>query len=626
MCGIVGFAGEGKRETLEKMNSTLVYRGPDEDGYFFIEGELGFGFRRLAIIDLAGGNQPLFNEDQSIVSMLNGEIYNFKELRQDLAKRHKLVTQGDTEVIPHLYEEIGEKLFEKLNGMFAIAIFDRKNKKLILARDRFGKKPLFYAILNQTLIFASEPKAILEYPGIKRELNPQALNLYLIHEYVPCPWSIFRGIKKIEPGSFLVFQNGRIQKDRRYYEIEFNRRDLEVKFQDPVKELDRRLEEAVQKRLVADVPLGLFLSGGLDSSTVCYFAQRLQDQKIKTFSVGFKDQSFDESKYARQVAEVLKSEHHEKILEAEDLYSLAPQIFKMLDEPLADAAIIPNFLLSRFARQSVTVALGGDGGDEIFMGYPTFQAHRLFDFYRFAPDFLKNNLVEPIINHLPASFANITFDYKLKRFILGLKYGPERRDSIWIGSFTPEEKQKLLTPEILKETEGFNDFSVVDRYMGEVAHRPFLEKIAYLYQKTYMTDDILALKDRASMFVSLELRAPLLDVNVVDFVNSLPQNLKLRGFKTKYLLKELMRGRLPQNIIDRSKKGFGIPVARWLRGELKSLMLEVLDSKKLAGEGIFQPKTVELLISEHLSGKKDNRKLLWTLMAFELWRKNWLKN
>ena len=621
MCGITGFIGDGSRETLERMTSTLVHRGPDDEGYFFQSGRVGLGFRRLAIIDLETGNQPVFNEDRSIAVLLNGEIYNFKSLRAELEKRHTFRTSGDTEVIPHLYEEVGERVFEKLNGMFAIAIWDGRAGKLILARDRFGKKPLYYALLGSALVFASEPKAILTYPGMRRELDFDACAAYLTHEYVPSPRSIYRGISKLEPGSFLVWENGRMRRES-YYHITFGDGGAPMREEEGIGELDRLLTDAVEARLVSDVPLGVFLSGGLDSSTVAYYAQRSAGERVKTFSIGFTDPAFDESAHARAVAAHLGTDHHEEILDADQFRDLIPEIFSKLDEPLADPAIIPNFLLSRFSRKTVTVALGGDGGDEIFMGYPTFQAHRLANALEKLPAAIREGIIEPVVNRLPVSLGHWSFDYRLKRFLAGLGFPPGHRDLVWIGAFRPDELSVLLTPDAYAQVRDAG-FTLEDRYLADVRNRPLLERAAYLYQKTYLPDDILALKDRASMFVSLELRAPLLDYRVVDFVNHLPIRMKLRRFTSKYLLKKLMAPRLPPEAVWRKKKGFGVPVARWLSGSGRKLVLDTLSPGSLRDTGLFNVAAVERLIREHFEKRADHRKQLWALLVFMWWREQW---
>lgn len=631
MCGITGYFGEGNEGILRKMTCSLEHRGPDDQG-LYIEGNLGLGHRRLSIIDLKTGHQPVFNEDRTTVLIFNGEIYNFQELRKELInKGHKFYTQTDTETIVHLYEEKGESFLKELNGMFALALWDKKKSKLILARDRLGQKPLYYSLSGNSLIFGSELKSILEYSYIEKELDYESLAKYLIYEYVPAPHSILKNIYKLGPGEYLTYKDDKIEV-RKYWDIEFNLKSESQDFKLTLKELDRKLEEAIKIRLVSDVPLGVFLSGGIDSSSIAYYAQKNSSQKIKTFSIGFTDKSFDESKYARQAAKFLGTEHYEQVLEPKDCLELIPQTADFLDEPLADASIIPTYLLSRFTREKVTVALSGDGGDELLMGYPTFQAHKLAGFYQKIPLFLRNKGINSFVNNLPASLNNISFDFKLKRFISGFampagrqEYPPEIRNQIWLGSFDPRQFKNLLAPQIYQEIQPNSHFEDIDNYLKIVKGEQLENRLIYLYLKNYLQDDILNKTDRASMANSLEVRAPFLDYNLVEFINSLPSNYKLRGWQTKYILKELMKDKLPKNIVCRSKKGFGMPVAKWIRNDLKEFVLELLEEKKIKNQGIFNYIYIKQLLQEHFSGRKDNRKLIWTLIVFQMWSEKWLK-
>ena len=542
MCGITGYFGEGNREILKKMTDSLRHRGPDDEG-FYIGERIGLGHRRLSIIDLEGGHQPMTNEDKTIWVVFNGEIYNFQELKEKLEKQgHQFKTKSDTEAIVHLYEEKEEEFLEELNGMFAIALWDEKKEKLILARDRLGEKPLYYVVFNQNLVFGSELKALLAHPLVKKELDLGSLAKYLIYEYAPAPHSILKDIYKLCPGEYLVYKNNQASV-KKYWEISFDKNPENLTKDEYLGELEKRLEEAVKKRLVADVPLGIFLSGGLDSTSLAYFAQKNSSKRIKTFSIGFVDRSFDESEYARQAARFLKTEHYEKILEPKDCLNLIPQIADFLDEPLADASLVPTYLLSQFTREKVTVALGGDGGDELFMGYPTFQAYRLDRIYQKIPSWLRNYFIQPLIKNLPPSFNNISFDFRLKRFIAGSSFRPEIKNQIWLGSFEPAQLRDLLAPSIYQQIKLNKIFEDIENYLEGVKSKSIENRLIYLYLKNYLQDDILVKTDRASMAVGLEVRAPFLDYTLVDFINSLPTEYKLRGFKTKYLFKELMKNK-----------------------------------------------------------------------------------
>lgn len=616
MCGIVGFAGEGSREILKKMTDVIYHRGPDDEG-FFVDENVGLGFRRLSIIDLSTGHQPIFNEDKTIALLLNGEIYNYLELKKGIESRHKFYTNTDTEVIVHLYEELGEKVFEKLNGMFAIAIWDGRNKKLVLARDRMGKKPLHWTQNGKTLVFGSEIKSILEHPSVGRELDYLSLQKYLFYEYVPTPHTIFAGINKLDSGHYLVF-DGKDARITKFWDQKFN---LYPKMSESeyLGELDRRIGAATKSRLMSDVPLGVFLSGGIDSTAVAYYAQKNSAQKIKTFSIGFDDKSFDESEYANEAAKFLGTDHHITKFGTHELLDALPRITSLLDEPLADGSLLPTYLLSKWTREYVTVALGGDGGDELFAGYPTFQAHKLAGIYNRFPA-LARKLFEKIVGILPTSYNNISLDFKLKKFLAETGGEICHRNQIWLGAFTPEAESNFLVGKI-----GGNVWEDLEGYLHNIQGESSENRLIYLYQKQYMRDDILVKVDRASMMNSIEVRAPILDYTLVDFVNSMPYDMKIKGWTTKYIFKALMADKLPKKIVYRAKKGFGMPIGKWLRGELQEMATDYLSEERLKHEGIFNYQYIKKLLDDHLSGKSDNRKYLWTILCFEMWRERWLK-
>lgn len=621
MCGIAGFAGRGTQDILEKMTRSLAHRGPDGEGYFF-DGKLsvGLGHRRLSIIDLNKGGQPIFNEDKSIAVIFNGEIYNFLDLRKSLESRHRFLTDSDTEVIVHLYEEAGERAFERLNGMFAIAIYDIFRQKLILARDRIGKKPLYWGIFNNVIIFGSEIKALMRHPLFKKDLNLGSLNKYLSHDYVPSPASIWKNVYKLEPATYLVWQNGKIIKNN-FWKPNFNT--AQISFKDALKELGRRIDDSVRFRLVSDVPLGIFLSGGIDSSVIAYYAQKNSNNPIKTFSVAFDEKSFDESSHARKMAKFLGSDHFEELFQSKDLLNLVPKLAELLDEPLADPSIFPTCLLSEFTKRKVTVALGGDGGDELFAGYPTFQADKLSGLYEKIPLFLRKKIIEEVICHLPVSDGNFSLDFKLKTFIKGFDVCKKYRHLRWLGSFGRDERSQLVQPEIWRQLENKNEFEETDFYLEEAKSTESRNALLYVYLRTYLMDQVLVKVDRASMFNSLEVRAPLLDYHLVDFVNSLPYHFKCRYFNTKFILKKLMADKLPKEIVRRPKKGFGVPIGKWLKSELRDLMEYYLSETKVRNGGLFNYEYVKEIKINHLSGQKDNRKLLWNLLAFQMWQEKW---
>ncbi|HXM73098.1 MAG TPA: asparagine synthase (glutamine-hydrolyzing) [Candidatus Dormibacteraeota bacterium] len=611
MCGICGVAGgdpAGGRELVGRMCSALAHRGPDDEGSVHLDG-VTLGMRRLSIIDLEGGHQPMPNEDSTVWAIQNGEIYNHLELRELLvAAGHSFNTQSDTEVLVHGYEEWGEAMVDRLNGMFAFAVLDRRRGVVLLARDRMGIKPLHYAIDGKRLVFASELKALLRDPALRREIDPVALDQYLAYEFVPSPRSIVLGIDKLQPAHILTWSvRDGTHRIRRYWSPELGVADGHRSLDEESERLREVLRESVRKELISDVPLGVFLSGGIDSSAVAAMMTQLGGD-VKSFSVGFADRSFDESRYARQVAHHLGTEHRELTLEPDMLLGLIPKLPSLLDEPLGDASIIPTYLLSEFTRRHVKVALGGDGGDELFAGYPTLQAHRLAAYYLRAPRVLREGVVEPLVRRLPVSRGNLSFDFRAKRFVGGARYPVAERHQRWMGSFNAQERAVLLAREVPHEVED-----------GEAAYADPLNQVLALDMRLYLENDILVKLDRASMMASLEGRVPLLNNDFVEYATHLPLNMKLRRLRSKFLLKRALRGLLPEAILNRPKKGFGIPVAHWFRGPLKEQLLSVLSPERIARKGFFDPAAVAALIGDHLDGRRDNRKQLWTLFAFELW-------
>lgn len=601
----------------------MTHRGPDDQG-ILLRDRVGLGVRRLAIIDPAGGHQPIHNQDGTAWIVLNGEIYNFPELRERLAERgHRFYTRTDTEVVVHAYDEWGERCVEQLNGMFAFAVWDTQQRTLFLARDRLGIKPLYYAVTSDGLTFASELKALFALPGLRREVDLAALDDYLALEYVPSPRCIITGVQKLLPGHTLTWKlAGGGAHVRQYWDIDLGAGEGEPDrkpLREHADELRSLLLECVRKELISDVPLGVFLSGGIDSSTVAAMMAQLTPGNVNSFSIGFADASFDESAYAREVANHLGTNHRELILEPSMLSDLVPAVTEQLDEPLADASIVPTYLLARFARRHVTVALGGDGGDELFAGYPTLLAHRFATYYQRMPGLIRRRLLAPLVGRFPVSMDNLSLDFKLKRFVLGAGYPLGERHVRWLGSFTSEERAELLTPEVSDYLGRSQRNDLVAEHLARHVLRDPLNQVLYLDMKMYLENDILVKLDRASMMASLEARVPLLNVDLVEHVARLPVSLKLRGQRSKYLLKRALRGVLPNPILQRGKKGFGMPVAKWLRGPLKELALATLAPDKIRREGFFRPAYVGRLLDDHLSGRRDNRKQLWTLFMFERW-------
>jgi len=631
MCGIYGYTSRSEEidpDVLVRMGEALKHRGPDDEGVKVLrrgEYSVGLGHKRLSIIDLSpAAGQPMSNEDETLWLVFNGEIYNFMELRRELeGKGHRFKSQSDSEVILHLYEEKGTGCLDRLRGMFAFALWDGRDGSLFLARDRIGKKPLHYATLQDGIVFASEIKALLRHPRVGREIDLKSLSKYLSYEYVPAPHTIFKSIRKIEPGHFLVVRNGEVD-CRRYWDIPLTDNPMGYKREEEyVEELRSILEGAVKARLVADVPVGVFLSGGLDSGLVAALATK-QNQELECFSIGFEDPSFDESLYAKQIARSLKAKHHLKVFTMKEMLEHLLALPDILDEPLADASILPTYLLSKFTAEKVKVALSGDGGDELFAGYQTYQAHRLVTYFDSLPAFVKNSL-KAMASYLPVSHDNLSTDFKVKQFLKGAGVSSEIRFFIWMGAFIDQEKRALLSPDLRAELARDNTYEDIFRHISASRLTKDMERILYLSMKLYLQDGVLVKVDRASMANSLEVRCPLLDHEFVDFACKLPMLYKLNGFKTKYLLKKAAAGILPEGIANRPKKGFGIPISRWLTGELKDFMQAKLSEESIKRYGFFHYPTVRALMDQHMAKKKDNRKLLWTLLVFQIWCERYLK-
>ncbi|HEY7817511.1 MAG TPA: asparagine synthase (glutamine-hydrolyzing), partial [Vicinamibacteria bacterium] len=528
---------------------------------------------------------------------------------------HRFQTRADTEVVVHAYEEFGADSLRYLNGMFAFAIWDAKARKLFLARDRFGIKPLFYTFAGDELIFASELKAILEHPRVERRIDFVALNEYLSFEYVPTPRTIFREIRKLPPAHTLTYSI-KGPEMARYWDLSLRKSESRppVSWREYRERLRHELGEAVRREMVSDVPIGVLLSGGLDSTTVLAMMARSSDRKVKSFSIAFEEKSFDESHYARLAASKLGSEHHELTVTSSMMAELVPRLMDVIDEPFADSSIVPTYFLSRFAREQVKVVLGGDGGDEMFAGYPTLQAHRLVEYYeRWVPFVLRATVVPKIIDRLPVSKDNISFDFKARRFISGRGVPVASRHHRWLGAFVPQEKRSLFVPELVQND--VDTYEIAYEHQRQCDARETMNQLLYLDQKLYLEGDILTKVDRASMAASLEVRVPFLNASLAEHVAEIPHELKLRGLKTKFVLKKAMAGLLPSEIVNRPKKGFNVPVGYWIEGSLRELVRDQLAPDKLRREGFFEPAYVEKLLREHADGVRDHRKLLWTLLV-----------
>jgi asparagine synthase (glutamine-hydrolysing) len=623
MCGIAGVIGrEGEAVTVEqvrKMTDALVHRGPDDEG-ILVQRNIGLGMRRLSIIDVAGGKQPIFNEDGSICVVFNGEIYNFPLLRKELeARGHRFTTHTDTEVIVHLYEEMGAECVTKLRGMFAIALYDTKRESLLLARDRLGKKPLYYAVHDGRLYFGSEIKAMLAVAPELAKIDEEGVLQFFYFGYVPDPLSAFRLIRKLYPGHLAEYRNGEIRV-RQYWDVP------QYGTHDPgsdeacLEEMERRLEEAVRIRLISDVPLGAMLSGGVDSSIVVALMARGSSNPVKTFSIGFEKADFNEAAYARTVAERFETDHHELIVNP-DIAGTLEQLTGLMEEPFSDSSMIPTYYVSRLARESVTVALSGDGGDELFAGYDRYLVNLKRQKFDWIPAWVGNAYRKGVYRQLPFN----TYGRRMS-WNMSLSSRDRYLDEI---SFLPalHRERGLFEEQFLEEaSEIRSPFSQFQRYYDEAPATDSLSRLLYLDTKTYLPGDILTKVDRLSMVASLEARCPILDHEFVEWVAGLPLKYKLRGGTRKYIFKKLAeRVAVPSEVLHRRKSGFAMPLVHWMRHELRNSLLGIVAEPRTLQRGYFKPAAVRGLLDEHLRGRHNHSGVLWMMLVFELWHRNFLE-
>jgi len=619
VCGIAGFLAppgvRADRAVLERMVGTLRHRGPDAVGYH-VEDRAALGVARLRVIDLTTGDQPLANEDGSVQVVLNGEIYDFPALRQRLeGMGHRFASRSDTEVIAHAWEEYGEACPQELNGMFGFALWDRRREMLVLARDRMGEKPLYYATPEGWLVFGSELRAVLAHPAVSRELDPAALVRYLTYDFVPDPHALVRGVRKLPPAHVLSAADGKVTTTR-YWEIPY-RPDAGVSEAEWTREIAAALDEAVRLRLTSDVPLGCLLSGGIDSTTITATAARLSPG-IRTFAVGYADRRHDERGWARRAAQALGTRHTDLLVGPADVAAVLPRLGALLDEPIADMAFVPLYLLSRFARASVTVALTGDGGDELFGGYPAMAAEWWHGAFARLPRPARAALaaVGERGGRLPES---------LRGFLRGLGYSEAARNQALLGGLPVARQAALLAADVREALARVDPYEDVEAALAGCASDDPAARIVHRYCKLYLAGQNLANADRASMAVGLELRAPFLDHRFVELVGRIPAALRLQGLgRLKRLLKRAVADRLPPEILARGKQGFGVPLADWFRGPLAAPLRAALAPSHIRSAGLFDPPAVERLVNEHVAGRRDHARVLWSLLVFELWRREHL--
>ena len=620
MCGIVGFVRNDGRAIdealLSRMCNAIRHRGPDDDG-FYVNGPVGLAMRRLAIIDLKSGQQPIHNQDRSAWIVFNGEIYNYLELREKLEKLgHTFYTNSDTEAIVHAYDQWGVDCPRHLRGMFAFAIWNEKTQELFLARDRVGKKPLLYALVNGEIIFGSEFSALLLHPEVSREIQPEALDYYLSFMCIPAPLTAYRAIRKLEPGHWLRWRKGEIE-TQRYWQPDFTKK-LDIDEQEAGERTVEILREAVRVRLMSEVPLGAFLSGGIDSSAVVALMSQESSERVKTFSIGFEEQDFSELHHARRIAEHVGADHHEFIVRP-DAVEVLPTLVEHYGEPYADSSAVPTYYVARETRKHVTVALNGDGGDESFAGYDRYIAMGLTEKYRRVPSLLRESLIKETVNLIPTSPIKRSRVNSAKRMLAVVSQPKVQRYMHWMSVFNEEAKQPLYSDFFREQTTGADATGVLDRWFKRANGIGILDAMLLTDQMTYLPNDLLVKVDIATMAVSLEARSPFLDHHVIEFAASLPQKLKLRGLTSKYLLKKVLRKLLPSENLNRRKMGFGVPIGHWFRGKMQPFLREVVLSDKALRRGLFKPEAVRQLVELHTRGERDYSHQLWTLLMLELW-------
>jgi asparagine synthase (glutamine-hydrolysing) len=630
MCGISGFLSTLaiNPHVIDEMTDALTHRGPDGRGTFFSSinnVNCGLGHRRLSIIDLSdNGSQPMIDKSGNYVITFNGEIYNYLEIKHDLEiLGYSFKSESDTEILLYALIEFGTSILNRLNGMFVFAFLNIKANELIIARDRFGQKPLFYSYDKENLCFASELKSLFKHPSIDKKLDRKSLIRYLCYEYSHAPHSLIKNIRKLNPGHFAIldFKKNFEFRIKKYWDVNLTADyDLnDIPEEELCSTLLEKLRESISKRMMSDVPLGVFLSGGVDSSSIVALLHEIMDtSKLSTFSIGFKEASFDESEQANLVARIFRTNHHQKLLKAADLLDYIPEIMQNLDEPMADASIIPTYVLSKFTREHVTVALGGDGGDELFAGYDPFLAHFWANKAEYLPKALLNSFSK-LASYIPVSDKNMSLDFKIKHFLSGLNFPILERNQRWMGAFSPDNFSGLFTESFADFTKGIDPYYFLKTIKR--SDNDYIANVAKAYQKTYLPDDILVKIDRASMMNSLEARSPFLDVEFAEFANSLPSHFKFRGTTRKYILKKALENKLPNSIIYRKKKGFGIPLTKWIREDLRAELYSTFNSSVLVQQEIIEPNYYKTLMDQHLNKISDNRKPIWTLYVLEKWLK-----
>ena len=634
MCGIAGIidcSGETPdRVSLERMCEALIHRGPDDVG-LYLNGKVALGQRRLSIIDLSGGHQPMSNDAGDLWVTFNGEIYNYQDVRKSLiAAGHRFRTDSDTEVILHAYKAYGEQCLQHFRGMFAFALWDEKQQRLFLARDRLGKKPLFFFRNNRQFIFSSELHSLITHPQVDRSIHLPAIDQYLSFGYIPAPNTIYQNVQKLLPAHYLVLDvqpsmestNCRIE---RYWQLDYSPKQ-NLLLHEAKEMLLEELTEAVRLRMIADVPIGALLSGGIDSGLIVALMSKLSSQPVKTFSIGFAEQEFNETRYARMVADRYRTDHHELIVRPQAL-DILPKLVKHYGEPYADSSAVPSYYVSQLTREHVKVALNGDGGDECFAGYERYLGMSLADRYGKLPKMLRHLIRSGLTHWVPDSWSRRNRFRQAKRFVQVADQPQEKRYCRWIGYFSEELKQQLYHPEFSSQLNDLDGSGWMDELfdVSRTTDNTQLDTVLYVDVQSYLPYDLLVKMDIASMANSLEMRSPFLDHKIVEFSAVLPDNLKLRGTTLKYILKQIGKDLLPREIVTRRKMGFGVPVGKWMREELRDLVMDTLLSPDSRVHSYFKERELNSFVQDHLENRRDYSSSLWALLCLELWHREFLR-
>ncbi len=620
MCGICGVfhygGGDADAGVLRGMTDVIMHRGPDDSG-LHVDGPVGLGMRRLSIIDLDTGQQPIFNEDRSLAVVCNGEIYNFRELRAQLAgEGHRFSTRGDIEPLVHLYEEHGDEFPAHLRGMYAIALWDARARRLALVRDRLGQKPLYYCDGGGVLVFGSEIKAVLRHPHVRREVDPETLHHYLSFNYVPAPMTMVRGVRQLLPGEVLVCDASGVR-TRPYWDLRFEP-EAGVGEDEWARRVRDKVEEATRVRLMSDVPFGAFLSGGIDSSAVVAMMARSLESPVKTFSIDFEEKSFSEAAYAERVARLFATEHHVHTARV-DAVDLLDTLVWHADDPLADSSMIPVYLVSRFARENVTMVLTGDGGDEAFAGYPTYNAYFIRRLYRRVPRPVRQHLVRRLVEALPVSTGKVSFDFRARRFVAGAELDAEEAHFWWRVILSESAKRDLYTTDFRERVGDRPSSDLYREHFRRSGTDDPLSRMLYADTRFYLPADMLTKVDRMSMANALEARSPFVDHELMELAARIPSDVKFKGRRKKHILKRALEPVLPADILYRRKAGFNVPVAAWLHGALGTHARTVLGPDRIAAAGFFRPEAVTRLLDEHAARRADHSFAIWGLICFQLW-------